>query len=153
MELSLTVNGQRHQVDVEPRVLLVDLLRESLGFTGTKVGCESGRCGVCTVLLNGKGTKSCLTLAVQAADAEITTIEGVSSQAGLNPIQDAFRETHGVQCGFCTPGMVMSVTELLQRTPHPSEVEIRSWLDGHLCRCTGYQNIVRAVQHAAEHLR
>ena len=153
MEICLTVNGHRHQVDVEARLLLVDLLREALGYTGTKVGCETGRCGVCTILMNGKATKSCLTLAVQAADTELTTIEGVSNQAGLNPIQDAFRETHGVQCGFCTPGMVMSVTELLRRMPHPSEAEIRTWLDGHLCRCTGYQNIVRAVQHAAEQLR
>lgn len=152
MQISVIVNNRLHKTDIEPRVLLVDFLRDTLGYAGTKVGCETGRCGVCTVLMNGKATKSCLTLAVQADGSHVMTIEGVSDHGQLNSIQDAFREMHGVQCGFCTPGLIMSVTELLQRRPRPSEVDIRNWLDGHLCRCTGYHNIIQAVQYAAEQM-
>lgn len=153
MQISVTVNDQLHKTDIEPRLLLVDFLRDTLGYTGTKVGCETGGCGACVVLMNGKATKSCLTLAVQADGSHLMTIEGVSDHGQLNSIQNAFREMHGVQCGFCTPGLIMSVTELLQRRPRPSEGDIRNWLEGHLCRCTGYHNIVQAVQYAADHVR
>jgi len=134
-------------------VLLVDFLRETLGLTGTKIGCDTGQCGTCTVLLDGRSVKSCTMLAVQADGAEVTTIEGLSQDGQLHALQEGFWEMHGVQCGFCTPGMVMALTDLLRHNAHPSERAIRDWLEGNLCRCTGYHNIVRAVQYAAEKLQ
>jgi carbon-monoxide dehydrogenase small subunit len=146
----MTVNGKQHEADVEPRLLLVDLLRDTFELTGTKVGCETGQCGSCVVMLNNVSVKSCMLLATQANGGDITTIEGVSPNGHLNTLQEGFWETQGLQCGFCTPGMVMSLTDLLQRNPEPDEAEIRTWLDGNLCRCTGYQNVVRAVQYAVK---
>jgi len=134
-------------------VLLVDFLRETLGLTGTKIGCDTGQCGTCTVWLDGRSVKSCTMLAVQADGAEVTTIEGLSQDGQLHALQEGFWEMHGVQCGFCTPGMVMALTDLLRHNAHPSERAIRDWLEGNLCRCTGYHNIVRAVQYAAEKLQ
>lgn len=150
-KIELTVDGARVSDDVEPRMLLVQYLRESLGKTGTVIGCDTSNCGACTVHLNGKSVKSCNVLAVQANGAEVTTIEGLASDDGqLHPVQEAFRECHGLQCGFCTPGMIMQSIDLLNDNPHPSEAEIREGLEGNLCRCTGYHNIVKSVQHAAE---
>jgi carbon-monoxide dehydrogenase small subunit len=149
MRTGLTVNGVPVGADVEPRVLLVDLLRDVLGLTGTKVGCDTGQCGTCVVHVNGVSAKSCAILAVQADGAEVTTIEGVNGPGELNPLQKAMTEVHGTQCGFCTPGMVLSLMELLRRTPRPTEHEIRTWLTGNLCRCTGYHSVVRAVLKAA----
>jgi len=134
-------------------VLLVDFLRETLGLTGTKIGCDTGQCGTCTVWLDGRSVKSCTMLAVQADGAEVTTIEGLSQDGQLHALQEGFWEMHGVQCGFCTPGMVMALTDLLRHNAHPSERAIRDWLEGNLCRCTAYHNIVRAVQYAAEKLQ
>lgn len=134
-------------------MLLVDFLRETLGLTGTKIGCDTGQCGTCTVWLDGRSVKSCTMLAVQADGAEVTTIEGLSQDGQLHALQEGFWEMHGVQCGFCTPGMVMALTDLLRHNAHPSERAIRDWLEGNLCRCTGYHNIVRAVQYAAEKLQ
>jgi aerobic carbon-monoxide dehydrogenase small subunit len=148
MQVSLTVNHQPFTVDVEPRLLLVDLLRDVLGFTGAKVGCDTGQCGACVVLMDGVSVKSCALFAVQADGANITTVEGVAEKGHLNPLQAGFQAMHAVQCGFCTPGMVMSMTDLMERNPDPSEAEIRAWLAGNLCRCTGYENVVRAVQAA-----
>jgi carbon-monoxide dehydrogenase small subunit len=148
-EITVSVNGRAHTRDVEPRTLLVHFLRDSLGLTGTHVGCDTSQCGACTVLLDGRGVKACTVLAVQANGRQVTTIEGMATNGELHPLQAAFRETHGLQCGFCTPGMIMSAADLLSRTPNPSEAEIRHALEGNLCRCTGYQNIVKAVQHAA----
>ncbi|MCC6770709.1 MAG: (2Fe-2S)-binding protein [Gemmatimonadaceae bacterium] len=148
-EINVSVNGRGHTRDVEPRTLLVHFLREALGLTGTHVGCDTSQCGACTVLLDGRGVKSCTVLAVQANGGEITTIEGLATDGVLHPLQAAFRETHGLQCGFCTPGMILSAVDLLARNPSPSEREIRHALEGNLCRCTGYHNIVKAVQHAA----
>lgn len=153
MNISLNINGHARAADVEPRVLLVDFLRETLGLTGTKIGCDTGQCGTCTVLLDGRSVKSCTMLAVQADGAEVTTIEGLSQEGQLHALQEGFWEMHGVQCGFCTPGMVMALTDLLRHNAHPSERAIRDWLEGNLCRCTGYHNIVRAVQYAAEKLQ
>lgn len=150
MRVSLTVNHQHHAVDVEPRLLLVDLLRDTLNLTGTKVGCDTGQCGSCVILLDGVSVKSCAMLGVQADGSAITTIEGISEKGSMNPLQVAFQATHAVQCGFCTPGMIVSLTDLLARDPHPSETTIRSWLSGHLCRCTGYENVVRAVNAAQQ---
>ena len=150
VEIHLSVNGAAHQDEVEPRLLLVHYLRETLGLTGTHVGCDTSQCGACTVLLDGKSIKSCTMLAVQADGAEVTTIEGVASGGALHPMQEAFHQEHGLQCGFCTPGMVMSAIDLLQRTPNPTDEQIRTGLEGNLCRCTGYQNIVKAVRAAAE---
>ena len=150
VEIHLSVNGAAHQDEVEPRLLLVHYLRETLGLTGTHVGCDTSQCGACTVLLDGKSIKSCTMLAVQADGAEVTTIEGVASGGALHPMQEAFHQEHGLQCGFCTPGMVMAAIDLLQRTPNPTDEQIRTGLDGNLCRCTGYQNIVKAVKAAAE---
>ena len=147
--ISLTVNGARREVDVEPRDLLVYVLREHLGLTGTSVGCDTSSCGSCTVLLNGESVKSCTMLGVQANGREITTIEGLAANGELHPVQQAFHEQHGLQCGFCTPGMVMATVSLLAEHSDPSEDEIRHALEGNLCRCTGYQNIVKAVQAAA----
>jgi carbon-monoxide dehydrogenase small subunit len=148
VRVEVTVNGERHESDVEPRLLLVHYLRDKLGLTGTHVGCDTSNCGACTVHLNGEAVKSCTVLAVQADGAEVTTIEGIG-QEGLHPLQEAFWEKHGLQCGYCTPGMIMASADLLARNPDPSEHEIREALAGNLCRCTGYQNIVRAVQAAA----
>ena len=149
--IHLTVDGQQVADDVEPRMLLVQYLRERLGKTGTVVGCDTSNCGACTVHLNGSSVKSCNVLAVQADGAEVTTIEGLAAEDGtLHPVQEAFRECHGLQCGFCTPGMIMQAVDLLKENPNPSEEAIRLGLEGNLCRCTGYHNIVRAVQHAAE---
>ncbi len=147
--VSITVNGQRYDREVEPRLLLVHFLREVIGSTGTKVGCDTSQCGACTVLMDGASLKSCTALAVQADGAEVTTIEGLADGDALHPLQDAFWEKHGLQCGFCTPGMIMASHELLRVTPDPSDAQIRHGLEGNMCRCTGYQNIVRAVRQAA----
>jgi aerobic carbon-monoxide dehydrogenase small subunit len=147
--IRVEVNGAAHERDVEPRLLLVHFLREVLGLTGTNVGCETGLCGACTVWIDGEPVKSCTQLAVQADGAAITTIEGLARDGALHPMQRAFWEEHGLQCGYCTPGMIMAAAALLERNPQPSEAEIRQALKGNLCRCTGYHNIVRAVQHAA----
>ena len=150
MTVSLTVNDQPVRATVDAATLLVDLLREHLGLTGTHVGCETGHCGACTVELDGLAVKACTVLAVQADGAAVTTIEGLGTPDALDPVQAAFREHHGLQCGFCTPGMVMAARELLRRNPAPSDDDIRRGLDGNLCRCTGYHNIVAAVRAAAD---
>ena len=149
MEVSLTVNGNTYTNDVEPRTLLVHYLRENLRLTGTHVGRDTSSCGACTIIVNGETVKSCTLLAVQCEGAEIKTIEGMATNGKLHPIQESFREKHGLQCGFCTPGMIMSVKELLSDNPDPSEEDIRHGIDGNICRCTGYQNIIKAVQAAA----
>ncbi len=149
MEVSMTVNGTTYTNDVEPRTLLVHYLRENLRLTGTHVGCDTSSCGACTIIVNGETVKSCTLLAVQCEGAEIKTIEGMATNGQLHPIQESFREKHGLQCGFCTPGMIMSSWQLLERNPNPSEDEIRHALEGNFCRCTGYHNIVTAVQDAA----
>jgi carbon-monoxide dehydrogenase small subunit len=150
MHVALTVNGVLREADVEPRTLLVDFIRDGLGLTGTKIGCDTSQCGSCTVNLGGKAVKSCTVLAVQADGAEVTTIESLATNGALHVVQEAFREKHGLQCGYCTPGMIMATIDLLARTPDPSDEEIRHGLEGNLCRCTGYENIVRAVHEAAE---
>jgi carbon-monoxide dehydrogenase small subunit len=147
--VSLAVNGVRHELDLEPRELLVYVLRDRLGLTGTNVGCDTSSCGACTVLLNGESVKSCTVLGVQADAMELTTIEGLAPNGDLHPIQQAFHETHGLQCGYCTPGMVMATASFLADNPHPTEDQIRHALEGNLCRCTGYHNIVEAVRSAA----
>jgi carbon-monoxide dehydrogenase small subunit len=147
----LTVNGRVQEAEVEPRLLLVHLLRDDLGLTGTHVGCDTSSCGACTVHVDGEAVKSCTLLAVQADGAEVTTIEGLADGDELHPLQEAFWEDHGLQCGYCTPGMIMAAADLLARNPDPSEAEIRHGLEGNLCRCTGYHNIVRAVASAAQH--
>ncbi len=147
--VSITVNGTQRTKEVEPRLLLVHFLRDTLGLTGTHVGCDTSNCGACTVHLNGEAVKSCTVLAVQADGAEITTIEGMSQNGKLHPIQEAFWNNHGLQCGYCTPGMIMAAADLLKRNPNPSEEEVRVGLEGNLCRCTGYHNIVKAVLDAA----
>ena len=147
--VSFTVNGTPRELDVEPRELLVYVLRERLGLTGTNVGCDTSSCGACTVLVGGESVKSCTMLGVQADGLEITTIEGLADNGTLHPVQQAFHENHGLQCGFCTPGMVLAVVSLLSENPKPTEPEIRLSLEGNLCRCTGYHNIVKAVQAAA----
>jgi carbon-monoxide dehydrogenase small subunit len=147
--VSLAVNGVQHELDLEPRELLVYVLRDRLGLTGTNVGCDTSSCGACTVLLNGESVKSCTLLGVQADGMELTTIEGLASNGDLHPLQQAFHEQHGLQCGYCTPGMVMAAASLLAQNSEPSESEIRHALEGNLCRCTGYQNIVAAVRAAA----
>jgi len=152
-EISLTVNGTEHELSVEPRSLLIHVLRDELGYTGPNVGCESSMCGACTVHLDGEAVKSCTMLAVQADGREVTTVEGLADDGEFHPIQEGFQEEHGLQCGYCTPGMMMTATELLDRNPDPTEAEIREALEGNLCRCTGYQNIVRAVENAAEKMR
>jgi len=149
-EVVLTVNGQRHEVDVEPRELLVYVLRETLGLKGTNVGCDTSSCGACTVLMDGESVKSCTVLAVQADGSEVTTIEGLATGDELHPVQQAFHAHHALQCGYCTPGFVMATVSLLQENPSPSEEEIRRGLEGNLCRCTGYHNIVLAVEAAAQ---
>jgi carbon-monoxide dehydrogenase small subunit len=147
--ITIQVNGVAETRDVEPRLLLVHFLRDILGLTGTHVGCDTSQCGACTVLLDGKAVKSCSLFAVQAEGRSVTTIEGLAQDGKLHPVQQAFWDQHGLQCGFCTPGMILSTCELLARNPKPSESEIRAGLEGNLCRCTGYTNIVKAVQQAA----
>jgi aerobic carbon-monoxide dehydrogenase small subunit len=158
VEIQVRVNGKSYQHRVEPRLLLVHYLRDVLGLTGTHVGCETTICGACTVLLDGKAVKSCTVLAVQASGSEITTIEGLAGEAptngnGLHPVQQGFWEKHGLQCGFCTPGMILASVELLRANPNPSQLEIRHALSGNLCRCTGYQHIVEAVEYAAKKMK
>ena len=151
--MRVKVNGTSREAEVEPRLLLVHFIRDILGLTGTHVGCDTTNCGACTVLLDGKPVKSCTVFAVQADDQEIRTIEGVADNGKLHPLQEGFREEHGLQCGFCTPGMILAAKALLERNPHPTEQEIRWGISGNLCRCTGYNKIVQAVQYAAEKLR
>ena len=148
--IKVTVNGQTHEHEVEPRQMLVSYLREELGLTGTHIGCDTSNCGACTAIVDGQAVKVCTMLAVQADGAEITTIEGLAANGTLHPLQEAFRETHGLQCGFCTPGMIMAAWQLLERNATPSDAEVRHALEGNFCRCTGYDNIIKAVQHAAE---
>jgi carbon-monoxide dehydrogenase small subunit len=148
-QISLSVDGENVTEDVEPRMLLVQFLREKLGKTGTVIGCDTSNCGACTVHLDGKSVKSCNVLAVQADGGEVTTIEGLAKGDQLHPVQEAFRECHGLQCGFCTPGMIMQSIDLLNENPNPTEEEVRVGLEGNLCRCTGYHNIVKSVLHAA----
>lgn len=151
--IKLTINGRERSAEVAPTRLLVELLREDLGLTGTHVGCDTSQCGACVVHVDGKSVKACTMLAVEAAGAEVTTIEGVADGAALHPMQAAFQECHGLQCGFCTPGMVMSALDLVGQNPDPSEPEIREWLEGNICRCTGYHNIVKAVSLGAKTMR
>jgi len=147
--VSITVNETRQTAEVEPRLLLVHFLRETVGLTGTNVGCDTSQCGACTVLLDGRAVKSCTVLAVQADGQSVTTVEGLARNGKLHPLQEAFWEKHGLQCGFCTPGMLMTACDLLQHNPSPTEAEIRHGLEGNYCRCTGYQNIVASIQSAA----
>ncbi|RDB06017.1 (2Fe-2S)-binding protein [Runella aurantiaca] len=149
-KISLTVNGKTHTHEVEGRLLLVHYLRDTLGLTGTHVGCDTSSCGACTIHLDGKAIKSCSLLAAQADGSSITTIEGLAPDGELHPLQEGFKEEHGLQCGFCTPGMIMCAADLLSHNPDPSEQEIREGLEGNICRCTGYHNIVRAIQYAAQ---
>ena len=151
--VTLKVNGRSESVEVEPQALLVQLLREKLLLTGTHVGCDTSQCGACTIHLNGQAVKSCTMLAVQAEGAQIKTIEGMATDGKLHPIQDGFWEKHGLQCGFCTPGMIMSAAQMIERYPKPTEEQIRHQLEGNLCRCTGYHNIVKAIQWAAENMQ
>lgn len=150
MKVAIKVNGTTYERDIEPRMLLVHFLREELGMTGANIGCDTSQCGACTVHLNGQSLKSCTRLAVQADGQEVTTIEGLAVNGELHPMQESFWEKHGLQCGYCTPGMIMSATAFLKNNPNPSEDEIRHGLEGNICRCTGYQNIVAAVKNAAE---
>jgi carbon-monoxide dehydrogenase small subunit len=152
-QITVTVNGQQHTSEVEPRTLLVHYLREHLNLTGTHVGCDTSQCGACVVHVNGSSVKSCTTLAIQCDGAEVTTIEGLADNGNLHPLQEGFWEKHGLQCGYCTPGMIMAAADLLQQNPNPTEAEIRHGLEGNLCRCTGYENIVRAVAYAAEKIQ
>jgi carbon-monoxide dehydrogenase small subunit len=151
--VSMTLNGKSVSAEVEPRTLLVQLLRERLNLTGTHVGCDTSQCGACVVHVNGRSVKSCTMLAIQADGAKVTTIEGLAKNGKLHPMQEAFRENHGLQCGFCTPGVIMSALDLVARNPDPSEHEIREWLEGNLCRCTGYHNIVKAIKAGAQAMR
>jgi len=154
VRVSMTVNGKPVSAEVEPRTLLVQFIREQLRLTGTHVGCDTAQCGACTVHLNGRAVKSCNMLAMQAEGAQVTTIEGVAKADGtLHPMQEAFRQNHGLQCGYCTPGMVMSALDLVKNNPNPSEADVRAGLDGNLCRCTGYHNIVKAIQAGAAAMR
>ncbi|MGA8657278.1 MAG: (2Fe-2S)-binding protein [Chthoniobacterales bacterium] len=147
--ICVKVNGQNHEAEIEPRLLLVHFIRDVLGLTGTHIGCDTTSCGACTILLDGRAIKSCTAFAVQADGREIRTVEGVASNGKLHALQEGFKEEHGLQCGFCTPGMIMAACALLEKNPHPSEEQIRWGISGNLCRCTGYQNIVKAVQYAA----
>jgi carbon-monoxide dehydrogenase small subunit len=153
VSLALTVNGKSLTADVDPRTLLVEFIRNNLGLTGTHVGCDTGQCGACTVLIDGNAVKACTILAAQANGAKVTTIEGLATDSAMHPMQAAFKECHGLQCGFCTPGMVMSAIDLVQRHPNADEAAIREGLEGNMCRCTGYQNIVKAVQQGAAAMR
>lgn len=152
-DISLTINGEEHELSVESRTLLVHALRDELGYTGTNVGCESSLCGACTIHLDGDAVKSCTVLAVQADGADITTVEGLANDGEFHPIQESFQEEHGLQCGYCTPGMMMTATAYLEDEPNPDRDDIRHALEGNLCRCTGYQNIVNSVESAAEKMR
>ncbi len=152
MNISMTVNGKKYEHDVEPRLLLVHYIRDVLQLTGTHVGCDTSQCGACTVIMDGAAVKACTILAVQADAAQIDTIEGLATNGELHPIQRGFWEEHGLQCGFCTPGMIMTSVDLLKNNPAPSEEEIRKGIEGNLCRCTGYQNIVKAIQYAAREM-
>ena len=149
MQVAITVNGVPREADLEPRTLLVDFIRDHLALTGTKIACDTSQCGSCTVHIGGKAVKSCTVLAVQADGADVTTIEGLAQNGALHAVQEAFREKHGLQCGFCTPGMIMASVDLLATSPQPTDAEIRHALEGNLCRCTGYENIVQAVKAAA----
>ena len=153
LTVSMTINGNSVSAEVEPRTLLVDFLRVNQRLTGTHVGCDTSQCGACVVHVNGKSVKSCTMLAAQANQADVTTIEGVAVNGNLHPMQEAFRDNHGLQCGFCTPGMIMSALDLVSRNADPSEQEIREWLEGNLCRCTGYHNIVKSIQAGAASMR
>ena len=153
MQLTITINGERHSDDIDPRMLLVHYLRDVAQLTGTHIGCETSLCGACTVLMNGSAIKSCTTLAVQAEGCQITTVEGLAKDGKMHPIQEGFWEEHGLQCGYCTPGMMMTATDLLSRNANPTEAQIREALEGNLCRCTGYQHIIKAIQYAAEKMR
>ncbi|MCS6780332.1 MAG: (2Fe-2S)-binding protein [Geminicoccaceae bacterium] len=153
MRVSMTVNGKAVSGEVEPRTLLVEFLRQHLGLTGTHVGCDTSQCGCCVVHVDGASAKACTLLAVQVDGSTVTTIEGLAQGGKLHPLQQAFHEHHGLQCGFCTPGMIMSAADLLQRNPDPTEHEVREWLEGNLCRCTGYHNIVKAILAAAQSMR
>ena len=152
-EITITVNGEQHTLEVEPRLLLVHLIREKLAITGTHIGCDTSNCGACTILLDGKSVKSCTLLAVQANGKQIQTVEGLATAEGLHPLQEGFKENHGLHCGFCTPGMMMRAVELLEKNPNPTEEEIRWGISGNLCRCTGYNNIVKAIQYASAKMR
>jgi len=152
MEITISVNGKSYTKDVAPMTTLAQFVRENLSLTGTHIGCDTSSCGACTITMNGDAVKSCTILAVQANGAEITTIEGMSTNGDLHPIQAAFKEHHGLQCGFCTPGMVMTAADILKNNPNPSDMEIRHGLEGNFCRCTGYHNIVKAIQHASQTL-
>ena len=152
-EITVTVNGKSYTRDVEPRMLLVHFIRDVLGLTGTNIGCETSVCGACTILMDGQAVKSCTQLAVQADGSSVTTIEGLASNGDLHPVQEGFWEKHGLQCGYCTPGMIMSGVDLLKNNPNPTEDEIRHGIEGNLCRCTGYHNIVKAIQYAAEKMQ
>jgi len=147
--VTMTVNGKTVSADIEDRTLLVYFLREELGLTGTHIGCDTSQCGACVVHLNGRAVKSCSVFAVQASGADVTTIEGLARDGKLHPVQEAFREKHGLQCGFCTPGMIMTAVDMIRRIPHPDRATIRAELEGNICRCTGYQNIVSAIEDAA----
>ena len=149
--VTITVNGVEQTHEVEPRLLLVHFLRETVGLTGTNIGCDTSQCGSCTILLDGVAVKSCTVLALQADGSAVTTIEGLAQNGNLHVVQQGFWEKHGLQCGFCTPGMIMTAVDMLNRNPHPTEEQIRHGLEGNICRCTGYQNIVKAIQYAAEH--
>ena len=153
VSVNMTVNGKQVGGEVESRTLLVDFLRSNLGLTGTHVGCDTSQCGACVVHVDGNSVKSCTMLAVQADGAKVTTIEGLANGGQLHPLQEAFRENHGLQCGFCTPGMLMSAADLLQKNPDPSEHEVREWLEGNICRCTGYHNIVKSILAAAANMQ
>ena len=150
MQITVTINGKQYSHDIEPRISLTQYLRETLSLTGTHIGCDTSSCGACTITLDGNAVKSCTLLAVQANGCEITTIEGMADGDTMHPIQQAFKEEHGLQCGFCTPGMVMTAVDILKNNPNPSEEEIRHGLEGNFCRCTGYHNIVKSIQHAAD---
>ncbi len=151
--VSLSVNGVKQTAEVEPRLLLVHFLRDTLGLTGTNIGCDTSQCGACTVMIDGQAVKSCTVLAVQADGSKVMTIEGLAANGKLHPVQQAFWDKHGLQCGFCTPGMILAACELIQRNPNPSEADVRHGIEGNLCRCTGYQNIVAAVQEAAARMK
>lgn len=151
--ITLKINGEEHSFEVEPRTLLVHLIREQANMTGTHIGCDTSSCGACTILINGKSAKSCTILAVQANGKEITTVEGLATAEGVHPIQEGFKENHGLHCGFCTPGMMLRAIELLEKNPNPTEEEIRWGISGNLCRCTGYNNIVKAIQYAGAKIR
>ncbi len=153
LTVSMTVNGQQVTKEVDPRTLLVQFLREHLSLTGTHVGCDTSQCGACVIHVDGASVKACTMLAAQADGSDITTIEGLAQNGELHPMQAAFKEHHGLQCGFCTPGMIMSAVDLLQQNSDPSEQEIREWLEGNICRCPGYHNIVKAIRHAAQDMR